>query len=328
MRREMESHMHTIFKSILSLSLLAGGLSACSAQQPAMLSPMQRMSAPMQRMGAPVQRMAASQASFAALRARYGKGALVKGSELMQGDGGTNFAIQASLPPQVDLRPQFPPVYNQGSTNACVGYSTVGGLGEYFARKRGWNMQFSPRFLWTLGRKGNGNLFENTGMWLEDAIKIMDAYGMAPEAQFPMQITEPAASPTIFNSMLTQVPAPALINEAKKYRISQGWERVRSVHAMRKSLAEGKPVVFAMMTYSNLWQSFNNGGLIPMPGPNDSAEGGHAILAVGYDNARRHFIIRNSWGAEWGDKGYGYLPYDYFRANLKEAPVYAGFTIK
>jgi len=49
---------------------------------------------------------------------------------------------------------------------------------------------------------------------------------------------------------------------------------------------------------------------------------------VGYDNTRKVFIIRNSWGQEWGDKGYGYLSYDFFRSVLKVAPAYAGFTVK
>lgn len=258
----------------------------------------------------------------------FGLGARVEGTQPMTGEQSTSSigALQArsSLPALVDLRPQFQPVYNQGSTNACVGFSSVGGLGEFMARKRGWNMRFSPRYLWNLGRKMEGTVDQNVGMYLEDAIKVMDNLGMMPEEQYPFMTVDPENRN--FASVLTQLPSNAQIEQAKKFRISQGWERITSVHAMKKALSEGKPVVFAMMVFSNIGDAVN--GVIPLPGPNDEPVGGHAIVAVGYDNVRRQIIFRNSWGAEWGDKGYGYLPYDFFRAMVKAAPIYAGFTVK
>ena len=306
-------------KSLLKCVLPAIALSACAGPtMPAAMGPrpLKAMSAPrMTRMAAPAQQR----------RFNHGLGARVDNTPRMVDDGqSAGFMTMASLPERVDLRPQFGPVYNQGMTNACVGFSTVGGLGEFYARKRGWNMRFSPRYLWNLGRKLEGNVDQNVGMYLEDAIKVIDNLGMLPEAAYPFSSTNPEEP--AFASVLTQLPSNAMIEQAKKFRISQGWERVPSVHAMKKALSEGKPVVFAMMIFSNI----NNGvnGVIPMPGPNDEPVGGHAIVAVGYDNAKRHFIIRNSWGAEWGDKGYGYLPYDAFRGVVKALPIYAGFTVK
>ncbi len=163
-------------------------------------------------------------------------------------------------------------------------------------------------------------------MFLEDAIKVIDNLGMIPEADYPMLTTNPEQDPQLFDQVLKQLPTNAQIAQAKKFRISQGWQRVSSVHAMRKMLSEGKPVVFAMMIHDNMWSA--QGGLIPMPTATSEPVGGHAIVAVGYDNQKRHFIIRNSWGTEWGDKGYGYLPYDYFRNDVKAMSFYAGFTVK
>jgi C1A family cysteine protease len=303
-------------KSLLKFMLPALLLSACAGQSlpPAALGPR-----PLTSQNAPVKRM-----STIAKRFPYGLGARVEGTQPMLGESASGFQTLASLPEKIDLRPQFPAVYNQGSTNACVGFSTVGGLGEFFARKRGWNMRFSPRYLWNLGRKMEGSLDQNVGMYLEDAIKVIDNLGMLPEQDYPFSTVDD--SNPAFPNVLTQLPSNAQVEQAKKFRISQGWERVPSVHAMKKSLSEGKPVVFAFMIYSSIANAQN--GVIPMPTAKDEMIGGHAILAVGYDNVRRHFIIRNSWGAEWGDKGYGYLPYDYFRSDLKMIPVYAGFTIK
>ena len=140
-----------------------------------------------------------------------------------------------------------------------------------------------------------------------------------------MLSTDPGQT-DLFQRNLTQLPTNAQIAKAKKFRISQGWKRIPSVHSMRKALSEGKPVVFAMMIHDNMSEAVN--GVIPMPTATSQPVGGHAIVAVGYDNARRHFIIRNSWGTSWGDKGYGYLPYDYFRNDVKNLSIYAGFTIK
>jgi len=263
----------------------------------------------------------------------FGLGMQTQGAQPMDGMSTQLFEQPEGLrslarrPEQVDLRPGFPPVYNQGATNACVGFSTIGGLGEFYARKRGWNMRFSPRYLWTLGRKFDGNLNQNVGMMIDDAQKILDNYGMLPEQSYPFPVLDPRQNPALFEQMLSERPSNQQIDEAKKFRISQGWKRVPSVSAMRTALADGKPVVFGIAVFSNIAQTGPD-GLIPMPGPNDTFEGGHAVVAVGYDNTRKVFIIRNSWGENWGDHGYGYLPYEFFRGVVNQVPAYAGFTVK
>ncbi|PIQ23768.1 hypothetical protein COW36_20530 [bacterium (Candidatus Blackallbacteria) CG17_big_fil_post_rev_8_21_14_2_50_48_46] len=256
----------------------------------------------------------------------HGLGLNLQGSQPMREDGQT-FSIMANRPQVVDLRPGFSPIYNQGATNACVGFSSIGGFGEYFARKRGWNMRFSPRFLWNMGRKMEGTLAENTGMMISDAQRILDAYGMMPDQSFPFPVLDPEQNPALFNQLLTEQPNSAQIAEAKKFRFSQGWKQINTVSAMRTALADGKPVVFGIAVFRSIGMTGPD-GLIPNPGPNDEFLGGHAVVAVGYDNTRKVFIIRNSWGQEWGDKGYGYLSYDFFRSVLKVAPAYAGFTVK
>ena len=65
-----------------------------------------------------------------------------------------------------------------------------------------------------------------------------------------------------------------------------------------------------------IFSSFESGevastGMIPLPQPSESVVGGHAVVCVGYDDARHAFVIRNSWGAGWGDAGYCFMPYAY-----------------
>lgn len=323
--------MKSLLTRILALTALTT-LSACASpafppvmgpgMTPGMNMPLNgptnfnRFSVPMNRMDAGINRQ-----NFP-----YGLGMRLDGAQPMRDDG-QEFSLQSNRPEQVDLRAGFSPVYNQGRTEACVGFSTVGGLGEYFARKRGWNMRFSPRYLWTMGRKLEGTLDKNTGMMISDAQKIMDAYGMLPEQSYPFPLLDPEQNPTLFQQMLSERPSNEQISAAKKFRISQSWKTIPTVSAMRTALADGRPVVFGMAIFQSIANTGPD-GMIPDPGPNDKFLGGHAVVAVGYDNARRVFIIRNSWGANWGDHGYGYLSYDFFRSILNVAPAYAGFTIK
>src|SRR5262249_28953757 len=98
----------------------------------------------------------------------------------------------------------------------------------------------------------------------------------------------------------------------------------------RAALASSIPVMFGLALFS----SFASAGAdeIPMPSPFDTRTALHALVAVGYDDAKTvsrfdpttggvqitggALRVRNSWGAEWGDGGYGWLPYDYVRAGL------------
>lgn len=321
-----------VLKTLLALATL----SACSA--PSMMpgpsglrpGPMPRQMNQFQRFAQPA-RMA--RMSSGGSKLPFGLGMNTLGAQPMRDSGPRLFDAEDGLtafgrrPEKVDLRAHFPPVYNQGATNACVGFASVGGLGEYYARKRGWNQRFSPRYLWNIGRHMEGTLNQNVGMMLTDGQKILDNYGMLPEQAFPFPVLDPQQDPDTFQKLLTERPNSKLIAEAKKYRFSQGWKTVDSVSAMRTSLAKGKPVVFGIAVFSNISETGPD-GLIPMPGPNDQFMGGHAVVAVGYDNTRRVIILRNSWGSGWGENGYGYLPYDFFRGVVDQIPAYAGFTVK
>lgn len=262
---------------------------------------------------------------------KYGLGCKLDGMKPMtDNDSKEIVAVNSALPATVDLRSGMSPIYHQGNSNACVGFSTVHGLGEYLARKKGITTAFSPRFLWNLGRKTENTLDENQGMWLNDAKKIMDNIGMLPEADFPFPDFQAQSNEDTFKTFYSEVPANALIEKAKKFRLSQGWVSVTSVHGMKNALAHGMPVVFAIMVYNSIANTKSD-GIVPMPTENDTFEGGHAIVAVGYNNAKRQFIIRNSWGTEWGDKGYGYLSYDYISkgyAYKGQGLGYEGFTAK
>lgn len=233
-------------------------------------------------------------------------------------------SLLSSLPAKVDLRDGCSPIRDQGHTEGCVAFATVCGLGEFITKKQGHAQLLSPRFLWALTRKQEHSLDKNQGTYPTDAAKLAREIGFVAESDFPMDAGITEAMPN-FNDVITQAPDSTLIASAKKKRLMTGVQPVQSIHAMKQSLADGLPVVIAIAVLPS-FENTGSDGVVPMPKASEESLGGHALTCVGYDNDAERFIIRNSWGTKWGDKGYCYLPYDYVRKGLTN--VYQGFTAK
>jgi C1A family cysteine protease len=97
---------------------------------------------------------------------------------------------------------------------------------------------------------------------------------------------------------------------AKKDQVLQYMSIQQTSFQLKACLAGGYPFVFGFTVYSS-FMNIGSTGIMPMPQPDDSVEGGHAVMCVGYDDILKHYTVRNSWGNGWGDKGYFYMPYDY-----------------
>ena len=111
--------------------------------------------------------------------------------------------------------------------------------------------------------------------------------------------------------MIARKPDTTCYREARDHQLT-AYARLETVEEMHACLADGFPFVFGFSVY----ESFESAtvartGVAPMPRRNEKLLGGHAVLAVGYDDARKRFLVRNSWGTGWGMKGYFTLPYDY-----------------
>lgn len=204
-------------------------------------------------------------------------------------------------PVHVDLRPWCSPIENQGSVGSCTAQAVVGAL-EYFERKtRGHHVDASRMFLYRatrryLGWEGRGD----TGAFVRSAIKALRLFGSLPETYWPYDEARFDDEPEAFHYAFAQN-----FKAIEYYRVPE------TVADLQGVLAAGLPVVFGFTCFTSLFTAeVNATGVIPYPSAHDQVEGGHAVLAVGFTES--HLIFRNSWGADWGDQGHGYLPWSYF----------------
>jgi C1A family cysteine protease len=210
--------------------------------------------------------------------------------------------ILGSLPPSADLRPQCPPtVYDQGRLGSCTA-NAIGGAFEFNLLKQG-QRDFMPSrlFVYYNERVILGTVDSDSGAMIRDGIKTVNKLGVCTEDDWKYDIGRFREKPP------ASCYESALDNQALAYkRVPQ------SLNQLRGCLASGFPFVFGFTVY----ESFESDevartGEAPLPAAGEAVLGGHAVLAIGYDDATTRFTVRNSWGPHWGNGGYFTLPYAY-----------------
>jgi C1A family cysteine protease len=207
----------------------------------------------------------------------------------------------ASLPASADLRSQCPPVYDQGELGSCTANAIAAAI-EFDRMKQGLP-DFVPSrlFVYYNERAMEGTVDSDSGAAIRDGIKSVNRQGACSETEWPYDISKFTVKPS------PQCYKDALLDKALKYQSVS-----RNLNQMKSCLASGLPFVFGFTVY----ESFESDevartGIVPMPQSDEQVLGGHAVIAVGYQDAQQCFIVRNSWSDQWGDNGYCYMPYDY-----------------
>ncbi|RAN74094.1 peptidase C1 [Bacillus sp. SRB_336] len=211
-------------------------------------------------------------------------------------------AVQASLPPAVDLTPQCPPVYDQGQLGSCTGNGVAGVL-QFDALKEGLADTSAPSrlFIYYNERVIEGTVKSDSGAQIRDGIKSVAKTGVCDESLWPYDIAKFATKPN------------AACFKAAKSQRAIVYSRVgQTLSQLKGCLASGYPVVFGFTVYDSFESTeVATTGTVPMPAAGESVLGGHCVVAVGYDDAAQRFTIRNSWGDGWGKAGYATMPYAY-----------------
>ena len=216
---------------------------------------------------------------------------------------------RAEISQAVDLREQFPAVYDQGQLGSCTAQALAAAFDFNRQLQGATFMSPSRLFIYWNERDIEGTVDSDAGAMLRDGIKVLVKLGTPRESIWPYHIEK-----------FTIKPPPNAYLEAEKSQ-ALTYQRIMrppddGLNDMLMCLNDGYPFVTGFTVY----ESFETGdvartGIAQMPDMNERVLGGHAVVVVGYDIDREWFICRNSWGAQWGDKGHFYMPFAYLESS-------------
>ena len=216
------------------------------------------------------------------------------------------FSKKTEYPVDIDLRTrgggQFPPVFNQGDLSDCCENAWAAVLAYVESKETGGKpgIPLSRLFMYYNARSGKPS---DTGSSVRAAVKAVSAVGVCDESLWPYVETTWAERPS------DQAFTEAVLRKTVSYA------RLTTLDDMLHCLATGYPFIFGASIYGE-FQSVSGAGVVPMPTSKSNFDGGHCLTAVGYDLAKNAFLVRNSWGVEWGNQGHAWMPFDYVLSPL------------
>ena len=210
--------------------------------------------------------------------------------------------VKKKLPSSVDLRSQCPAqVYDQGQLGSCTANSIAGAFEFELLKQSSPDFMPSRLFIYYNERVLENTVNTDAGAQIRDGIKTVNAQGVCPEDLWPYSITE-----------FTQKPHLACYTDALTHLVTSYHRIATDITQMKSCLADGYPFVFGFTVYDGFESpQVAKSGILNMPATGEKVVGGHAVLAVGYDDAKKMIIVRNSWGSGWGLNGYFMMPYAY-----------------
>jgi len=211
--------------------------------------------------------------------------------------------IVMKLPPKKDISAGFPAVYDQGQLGSCTG-NAISAAFEFDRLKQHIGAKTwipSRLFIYYNERAMEGTIDSDAGAQIRDGIKSIAKQGVCSEKTWPYDIAE-----------FKDKPSNTAYAEAKKNQALTYARVSRTLAQMKGCIASGFPFVMGFTVYDSFEsQQVAKTGVLNMPAQSESVVGGHAVVACGYDDAKQRFLVRNSWGKDWGMKGYFTMPYAY-----------------
>lgn len=225
-------------------------------------------------------------------------------SDLREARDPTEF--RGALPERADLSETVPPPRAQADTSTCTSWGATYAAASQALRRAGGpkTLTLSPAFTYN---QVSGDASCRTGTSISKTLDLLRTGGGLPIEEFVYDA-----------GWCGRQPTAAERQRALQFRI-KGWSRfsAKDLNAMKAQLARGAPVIFSMRTGSRM-RGHRGDGLIE----SDNAPiYGHTMLVVGYDDARKAFRIQNSWGRDWGDRGYAWFSYEFWTRSVETAFV-------
>ena len=222
------------------------------------------------------------------------------------------------LPARVDLRSGCSPVENQLQLGSCTANALVGVLEFLQIKLKQPLVDLSRLFVYYNEREMEGTVDQDSGAALRDGIKSLRDKGICSEDLWSYDI-----------SRFRERPPTSSYQSALDHQIIS-YHSIRSLNEAKTCLAEGFPFAFGFAVYSGFESdSVAKSGVLNYPTKTEEHMGGHAVMAVGYDDKSQRFIVRNSWGWDWGQAGYFTMPYEYaFGSSKRQALAMDFWTVR
>lgn len=211
--------------------------------------------------------------------------------------------LKADLPSSVDLRNLMPPIWNQGSLGSCTSQAVCAVIQFTEIETLSVGRMPSRRYVYFNTRALQGNTKDDTGASIRTTIKAWINDGVCRESTCKYSVGDFAVKPS------TEAYKEGRARKAPM----ASYQRVDvALDDIKDQLAHGNPIAGGFPVYESFMSSaVRNSGVVPMPKRTERQVGGHAVVLCGYDDRTRMFLVRNSWGTSWGQKGYCWMPYEF-----------------
>lgn len=204
--------------------------------------------------------------------------------------------------PNIDLRDKCGSIYEQGKLGSCTVNAILSAY-KYDEINQSGRINFEPSrlFLYYNEREIEGTTNYDSGASIRDGLKSLNKMGVCSELKWPYNIDYFKYKPTL-----------DCYKESVNHDSIQYKRLEQDIDQLKECLKSGFPFVFGFSVYESFEKGdVDNAGIMEIPSENEKVLGGHAVMSVGYNDSNKTFIVMNSWGENWGDKGYFYMPYQF-----------------
>jgi len=219
-----------------------------------------------------------------------------------------------ALPASVDLRKQCPKVYDQGQIGSCTANAIAAAIEFDLKRQKLADFVPSRLFIYFNERDMEHTVATDSGAQIRDGVKSINKLGVCPETEWTYDDTPADPNTNLWppHAKPAQCPTKQCYTDALEHQALTYMRVNRDLAQFKGCLAAGYPFIFGFTVYSAFESApVARTGVLNLPAAGEQVEGGHAVLCVGYDDPSQRFIVRNSWGGKWGQKGYFTMPYAY-----------------